>query len=797
MIILLSSLLMLAGAVLAAAAIPPEQQGGTEDRSLSAYESTEQAFRFLQTAFAATQTAYVPLQTQESELLALEIQQTEFARTMDAFYAMQTQSAEEKLRGTPAAAQGSMDSIPASATPQPAAAEMAASANARPEIEASAGQIIEFGSWEQDNDPANGPEPIEWQVIRIEDDFALLLSVKGLEARPWHSELKDTDWSNSSLRAWLNGEFYEKAFGSTGPDYIVQSLNSNPGNPETGDGSGRKTNDRVFLLSLDEAAAWLPSNAERTGGVSAYAEARGAVTSGGYGMWWLRTAGIGAGTSAYVDTDGSIDGAGLDVDADYLTVRPAFWLRMKGYKSGFVPQTPGPTPTPEISYDEWDIRDGVLVKYNGGRSVVSVPDTVAMIGYGAFMDREDLTSVTLPDSVKIIGESAFSGCSGLSQITIPDSVAFISAFAFEDCSSLTSVTIPDSVTSIGSYAFWGCNSLTSVTIPESVSYLGFSAFAYCSSLISVTIPESVTSIDLAAFYGCDKITFHVPENSYAEKWCIENKRIFLYTDTEFKSVTVSQPAAVPHDTWEIKDDILIKYHGSDPEVSIPDDVIYIGPRAFSGCEDLTSVIIPDSVMMIGGHAFSGCGKLNSVKFTDGVMYIDSYAFAFCSSLISVTIPDSVTSIGSHAFWNCRSLISVTIPDSVTSIGDGAFYGCSSLISVTIPDSVTSIGDGAFGDCSSLISVTIPESVTYLGDSAFEDCSSLISVTIPDSVIAIGKKAFASCEALTSVTIPDSVTWMGEDAFDHGERALEIISSPGSYAEQWCKEQDPDYYHCHY
>ncbi len=342
---LLSFFLILAGVVLPSAAMPGEQQAEADNRSAASYESTHEAFRIAQTMFAVTQTAYDQLQTEEAELRTLEIQQTEFAQTLDAFSAMQTQAAEAKLSGTPTAAPGSMNGIPAAATPQPAVPDKTSSANTRPEIETVLGQIIEFGSWEQDNDPANGPEPIEWQVIRIEDDFALLLSVKGLEARPRHAELNDTDWSNSSLRAWLNGEFYENAFGTSGAEYIAQSFNSNPGNPETGNGSGRNTNDRIFLLSLEEAAAWLPTNAERVGGVSVYAETQGAIVSSGHGMWWLRTGGSDEGTSAFVDPDGSINGAGLDVDTGYLTVRPAFWLRLKGNKSGFMPQTPEPTPT--------------------------------------------------------------------------------------------------------------------------------------------------------------------------------------------------------------------------------------------------------------------------------------------------------------------------------------------------------------------------------------------------------------------------------------------------------------------
>jgi len=63
------------------------------------------------------------------------------------------------------------------------------------------------------------------------------------------------------------------------------------------------------------------------------------------------------------------------------------------------------------------------------------------------------TSVTIPDSVTSIGNSAFADCCSLTSVTIPDSVMSIGYYAFEDCKKLTSVTIPDSVTSIWDKAF--------------------------------------------------------------------------------------------------------------------------------------------------------------------------------------------------------------------------------------------------------------------------------------------------------------------------------------------------------
>jgi len=50
--------------------------------------------------------------------------------------------------------------------------------------------------------------------------------------------------------------------------------------------------------------------------------------------------------------------------------------------------------------------------------------------------------------------------------------------AFNDCNELTSITITDGVVYIGSYAFYNCPSIKEVTIPASVTSIGEGAFGY-------------------------------------------------------------------------------------------------------------------------------------------------------------------------------------------------------------------------------------------------------------------------------------------------------------------------------
>ena len=90
---------------------------------------------------------------------------------------------------------------------------------------------------------------------------------------------------------------------------------------------------------------------------------------------------------------------------------------------------------------------------------IIVPDSIKSIGYDAFFDCTNLTSINISDSVKSIGCDAFFGCGNLKSIIIPNSVKKIESCAFYDCRSLTSIIISNSVKSIKHGAFSRCKNL--------------------------------------------------------------------------------------------------------------------------------------------------------------------------------------------------------------------------------------------------------------------------------------------------------------------------------------------------
>ena len=191
----------------------------------------------------------------------------------------------------------------------------------------SAGDEFIFGDYEQDNNKNNGTEKIEWKVLTVEDGRALLISKYGLDSKPYNDIYEDATWETCSLRAWLNGEFYDSAFSASEKEQIQSLELSNLNNSEYGTEGGSVTTDRIFLLSIDEAESYFAADYDKICKGTLYAKENGAYADkDGHTLWWLRSPGDGSAYAAFVDLDGSIDNNGDYIDDNSGIVRPAFWL---------------------------------------------------------------------------------------------------------------------------------------------------------------------------------------------------------------------------------------------------------------------------------------------------------------------------------------------------------------------------------------------------------------------------------------------------------------------------------------
>ena len=82
-------------------------------------------------------------------------------------------------------------------------------------------------------------------------------------------------------------------------------------------------------------------------------------------------------------------------------------------------------------------------------------------------------------------------------------------------------------------------------------------------------------------------------------------------------------------------------------------------------------------------------------------------------------------------------------------------------------------------------VVLPSTLKVIGSYAFAD-SYLANVVIPDGTETIGDYAFYYNPKLETAVIPESVTYIGQQAFGRC-KYLTLTVVPGSYAEQYCKE----------
>ena len=109
-----------------------------------------------------------------------------------------------------------------------------------------------FGRYPQSDVRGNIKEPIEWLVLEIQGNKALLISKNILEIKPYH-ELNEygVNWNNCTIRKWLNSEFLKDAFSVDEQSSIeTTTLVNKP--VKTEEIESFTTYDKVFLFSITE-----------------------------------------------------------------------------------------------------------------------------------------------------------------------------------------------------------------------------------------------------------------------------------------------------------------------------------------------------------------------------------------------------------------------------------------------------------------------------------------------------------------------------------------------------------------
>ena len=265
-----------------------------------------------------------------------------------------------------------------------------------PTISLSVGDTYEFGGY-------------EWIVLESYHGEALLLSKDIVTLCAYNEAGAATTWETSSLRKWLNDDFY-KSFSLSDRWQIKKSSvksEETPAYVKRGGGyrdsdrnnvSGYEgTKDNVFVLSLNQCREFLGGNnyesniyideyiddefnATRIAGIGKsitnshiksnlpqdwQSDAIYAKDTGIGWNWLLRNPGETLDQVMYVSSNGSINRSGADVDFGAFGVRPAIRIRLKGANPNTSPTVKQNTPiaplavmdTYEFGGYEWLVLD--------------------------------------------------------------------------------------------------------------------------------------------------------------------------------------------------------------------------------------------------------------------------------------------------------------------------------------------------------------------------------------------------------------------------------------------------------
>lgn len=271
----------------------------------------------------------------------------------------------------------------------------------------------------------------------------------------------------------------------------------------------------------------------------------------------------------------------------------------------------------------------------------------------------------------------------------------------------------------------------------------------------------------------------------------------------------------------------------------------IPDRQYENRSDIVRVVIGSGITSIGSgdfsYVFAGCGNLTSVTIGDDVVYIGGRAFENTPSLYTITIPASVTGIGTNAFyefdwahtitfegdlpymsmaedWDLGDGTNLIVPDIYLSnycsfnsshnnkyniesdlgnrcSGGGSPAGPYEVVwvdnfgqthtddysnepfpdNLKVPDEQYHYNLGFFDD---MTDAYISDTFEDIGRYAFADNINLTAVTIGSGIFHIDNQAFEGT-SIQTVTIPARVNGIGKNAFNAhiGEMIFEGTTPP--------------------
>ena len=176
------------------------------------------------------------------------------------------------------------------------------------------GESVWFGNYPQNIDGTQ--KPIEWIILKREGNKALLLSKYVLDAKKYNRTWKDITWETSSIRRWLNKDFYALAFNDIEQKRIMEKYFYK-----------NDITDKVFLLSVGAVESLFKNDEERKAKATEYARKKGLTEhETKCSVWWLQSSDISNWDAPVVSDRGWISSS--RANHEYEGVRPALWINL-------------------------------------------------------------------------------------------------------------------------------------------------------------------------------------------------------------------------------------------------------------------------------------------------------------------------------------------------------------------------------------------------------------------------------------------------------------------------------------
>ncbi len=192
-----------------------------------------------------------------------------------------------------------------------------------------------LGQYQQErSEDYYGNKAIEWLILDVDEaeEKVLLISFYALDIQPFDSDQRAESWSDSSIRRWLNHDFYNNAFTDKEKQIILTTTVDNgkrQNNPDWDSKGSKDTDDKVFLLSVAEYQEYFPEG--ETCPYTEYAQELALKIFKESGSWWLRSPGKKDGEFCIVEK-----GKFSSRDADKATgICPAIWVKYSADRSSF------------------------------------------------------------------------------------------------------------------------------------------------------------------------------------------------------------------------------------------------------------------------------------------------------------------------------------------------------------------------------------------------------------------------------------------------------------------------------